>query len=226
MQGRSSGDTGASATIILHGTPPFQVYYRSQRDGHSAREAVKAIYGSRGELKLQEEHSGVYQYSFVALSDANYKRVELDGPSITLTAHPLASVDFSHREQTGMRRQINSCSGSIVDIDIDLKGNGPWNVNVQVVDRTESKTMTFTGINTRRKSLQIPIPKRIDKEGGSFMVDLGMSHYHEFCSSLRFVSVSVEDASGCQRLISVPGVSINVRRIQVNTNLDHPIQTF
>jgi nucleoporin POM152 len=101
--------------------PPFQVYYRSQRDNHPAREAVKTIYGSRGELKLQEDHSGHYSYSFVALSDANYKKIPLNGPNIDLSVHPLASVDFSHREQTGVRKQINSCSGSIVNVDIDLK---------------------------------------------------------------------------------------------------------
>ncbi|KAI6096213.1 hypothetical protein EDD16DRAFT_690406 [Pisolithus croceorrhizus] len=27
-----SGDTGVSAALILHGAPPFQVYYRTQRD--------------------------------------------------------------------------------------------------------------------------------------------------------------------------------------------------
>jgi nucleoporin POM152 len=107
--------------MVLHGMPPFQVYYRSQRDNHPAREAVKTVYGSRSEFKLQEEHSGHYRYSFVALSDANYKKITLDGPHIDLSVHPLASVDFSHREQTGVRKQINSCSGNIVNVDIDLK---------------------------------------------------------------------------------------------------------
>jgi hypothetical protein len=117
----SSGDTGVSASIVLHGAPPFQVFYRTQRDQEQPREQVKTIYGSRGDLKLQPEHSGHYVYTFVSLSDANYKKIPLGGPSIEQSVHPLASVDFSHKEQGGRQKQINSCSGSTVDIDIELK---------------------------------------------------------------------------------------------------------
>jgi nucleoporin POM152 len=107
--------------MVLHGTPPFQVHYRTQRNNEHAREDVKVISGSRGELSLKPEHSGHYSYTFLSLSDANYKKVSLNGPSIEQSVHPLASVDFSQREHGGGRKQINSCAGNIVDVDVDLK---------------------------------------------------------------------------------------------------------
>jgi hypothetical protein len=63
------------------------------------------------------------------------------------------------------------------------QGNGPWNVDVQVVDASDSKTITFTKISTKKKTLQIPLPKRVDKDGGVFTVDLGNVSFHERKSS-------------------------------------------
>lgn len=37
------------------------------------------------------------------------------------------------------------------------------------------------------------------------------------CLSNRGILVSIEDAYGCKRPITVPGLSVNVRRIKVNT---------
>ena len=83
----------------------------------------KTFQGSRGEIILQPESSGNYTYTFVALSDANYKRVKLDGPSINQIVHPLASASFvfSSASGVGSKRTVNSCSGSTVDVEVDLR---------------------------------------------------------------------------------------------------------
>lgn len=119
----SSGDTGVSASLVLHGTPPFQVYYRMQRDKEPPRDMVKTFATSRGDFTLQPDQSGFYSFSFTQLSDANYKKVDLKGPSIDQVIHPLASADFAH---TGGvmgkgKKSISSCGGSSVDVDVDLK---------------------------------------------------------------------------------------------------------
>lgn len=121
---RSSGDTGVSASLILRGTGPFQVYYESQKDKEPPRELFKTIGGSRGEITLQPDQSGHYKFTFTRLSDANYKKVPLNGPSIDQVIHPLASADFATRENTSpgrTRRLISSCGGSHVDVPVDLK---------------------------------------------------------------------------------------------------------
>ncbi len=75
-------------------------------------------------LPWQPENSGTYTYSFTHLSDANYKRIKLDGPSISQVVHPLASAGFVFYSSTGTsnRRIINSCSGNTVDVEVDLRG--------------------------------------------------------------------------------------------------------
>ena len=172
----SSGDIGVSASLVLHGTAPFQVYYSMKRDNEPARELVKTFATSRGELTIQPERSGHYTFTFLQLSDANYKKVALKGPSIDQVVHPPASADFAHHAAAGGRskRKINSCSGSTVDVNVDLRGTGPWNLDVQVVGPKGSEIVRVEKINTPRKTIQVPIPVAIDRDGGSFEIDLGM----------------------------------------------------
>lgn len=46
------------------------------------------------------------------MSDSNYKKVSLSGPSIDQVVHPPASADFAHNA---------GGSGDKVDVDVDLK---------------------------------------------------------------------------------------------------------
>jgi nucleoporin POM152 len=57
------------------------------------------------------------------MSDANYKKVELKGPSIDQVVHPLAGADFAGgRAVTGTNKKIiSSCEGSLVSVDVDLR---------------------------------------------------------------------------------------------------------
>ena len=107
----------------MRGTPPFQVYYSVQRDREPPREYSKTFIQSRGEFTLQPERSGHYVFRFIKLSDANYRRVDLSGPSIEQIIHPLASADFAETvAQGGSRRGIvSSCDGDMIDVDVNLK---------------------------------------------------------------------------------------------------------
>ncbi|KAH9835872.1 uncharacterized protein C8Q71DRAFT_100734 [Rhodofomes roseus] len=194
-----SGDTGVSASLVLHGTPPFQVYYRMQRDKEPPREISKSFTSSRGELTIQPERSGHYTFTFLYLSDANYKKVNLNGPSIDQVVHPPAHAEFSQREPVGRgKRKISSCSGSTVDVDVDLRGTGPWTLEAQIVGLKGSEIVRVPNISKSRYTLNLPIPKDVDRDGGSFEIDL----------------VSVEDSYGCKRSLSVPGIAVNVRRVK------------
>lgn len=93
-----------------------------QRDNEPAREMVKTFPSSRGEFTIQPERSGHYTFSFLQISDANYKKVDLKGPSIDQIVHPPASVDFVHNAAGGRgRKRISSCTGSEVEVEVELK---------------------------------------------------------------------------------------------------------
>ncbi|KZP25182.1 hypothetical protein FIBSPDRAFT_1041654 [Athelia psychrophila] len=116
----SSGDIGVPASLTTHGSPPFQVHCRTQRDNEPARESHKTFPNSRGELMLQPERSGHHVYTFLSTSDSNYQKVELSG--IDQIVHPLAVAEFADAGRgTRSKGMINSSSGNLVDVDVDLQ---------------------------------------------------------------------------------------------------------
>lgn len=56
--------------------------------------------------------------TFTALSDGKYKKVAVDKEPIQQTVHPLANVEIVGNSR---RRTLYSCSGDVVDIDIDAR---------------------------------------------------------------------------------------------------------
>ncbi|KAG5650743.1 hypothetical protein H0H81_011187 [Sphagnurus paluster] len=174
-----SGDTGVSASLILRGTPPFQVYYRMQRDDEPVRELSKTFATSRGELTLQPERSGHYKFSFTQLSDTHYKKVELNGPSIDQVIHPLAGADFVFT-QAGSKRKIRSCNGNAVAVEVELRGTGPWNLEMQVVGPRSSENIMVEAIETPRKTIQIAIPKGLHSDSETFEINIGQSPTAKF----------------------------------------------
>ena len=95
-------------------------------------------------------------------------------------------------------------------------------MDVQVIGPQNVEVLQIKGIETSKKVIKIPIPKEVEKNGGSFEIDLGMHcllffFWRDF--RMLIVSVSVEDASKCKRPISVSGVVVNVRRVVVSEKL-------
>ncbi|KXN88811.1 hypothetical protein AN958_06680 [Leucoagaricus sp. SymC.cos] len=188
-----SGDTGVSVSLVLHGTPPFHVYYTMQRDNEAPKETHHAFHHSRGELTLQPEKSGHYVFNFVAISDQNYRKVELKGPRIDQIVHPLASAEFA--ESMSNRKTVSSCAGDTVGVDVELRGSGPWNLEFQIIGPNSSDSFRVVDVRNPRQRVQIPIPKDVQKTGGTFEISL----------------ISAEDRY-CKRPVSVQGIVVNVKR--------------
>jgi len=99
-----------------------------------------------------------------------------------------------------------------------LQGAGPWNLELQIIGPQQAEILQIQGIETPKKTIQIPIPKDLLKSGGSFEIALG-----NYRPDLTIVScthgfvVSVEDTSKCKRPVSVPGVEVKVKRVVVST---------
>ena len=84
-----------------------------------------------------------------------------------------------------------------------MKGDGSWNLDMQVVGPRGSETLHLEDLKQNREKVKVPIPRNIDEEGGIFQIDL----------------VSVQDSYGCKKDLAVPGMSVNVRRVKVTFQL-------
>jgi hypothetical protein len=78
---------------------------------------------SRGEILLQPEERGRYQYIFTRISDHFYKDVDIVGAEkIERTVRPLASATFvSPGALRKNPRKIISCGGDFVEVEVEFK---------------------------------------------------------------------------------------------------------
>lgn len=58
---------------------------------------------------------------------------------------------------------------------IVLQGTGPWTLEAQIVGPKGSEIVRIPKVSNSRHTLNLPIPKDVDREGGSFEIDLGES---------------------------------------------------
>ncbi|KZV93718.1 hypothetical protein EXIGLDRAFT_767824 [Exidia glandulosa HHB12029] len=184
------GDTGLSASLVMHGAPKFIVAYSEQHNGRGTSTKTRTFDASRASFTIKPDRPGSYKYSFLKLSDANYDDVSLNGPTVELSINPVAGARLIRKKD----HDVYSCAGSEVEIEVDLTGSAPWKLDVQV----GSTTVPFTGLKQARTKLKVPIPKEFDSEGGAFQVDL----------------VSIEDAHGCKRPLSEQGMTVKVQRVK------------
>lgn len=112
----SSSDTGTTAILILHGTPPFVVSYTTSHDRSTPKTISKTFNSQRAEIVLKPERSGTYTYTFTHITDKFYSNVPLEkGMQTTQTVHPLAVAQF-----VGARRASN-CEAAEEDLELDLR---------------------------------------------------------------------------------------------------------
>ncbi|TIC07017.1 hypothetical protein E3Q14_04371 [Wallemia mellicola] len=203
-----SGEVGIHALMTLTGEAPFKLSYMVEF-GDEQKRVEKKIYSSRDELSLTPEREGKYKYTFLSLTDRNYKDIPMGdkGKGITATqvVHPLAGAQFAEKKN---KRTVWSCEGNEVDVDIEFKGSGPWNLEFQTTGTSASsitKPVTYheNNIRDRQHTIKVPIPDEIDRLGGQFMISL----------------VSVEDSRRCKKVLAQNDYSVQVQRVKPTARL-------
>lgn len=187
---KCSGEIGLHANFLLTGKPPFRLHYLISQLGRPPQQKVKVIQHSRDEILIQPDSPGQFEYSFIRLDDQYYQGIEIIGKTIKQTVHPLAHARFL---RGGKDENIWSCSGESVQAEIELKGAPPYSVVYQILGES---SQTMEGISTSYATLDIGIPERYIKKGGSFVVSL----------------ISITDGNGCLRNLTVSDLNIEVHR--------------
>jgi nucleoporin POM152 len=166
----------------------------------SSKSFSKTFHHSREEIDFEQEKDGTYEYIFERLDDRDYKgivRLGENGEGVMKrqVIHPLGTA----RVKGGNRkRKVWSCDGKEVDLEIDLVGTGPWNLDYSIGGDGSSKpkTSTIKGITSPTHTIKVPIPSRVAKSGGNFVITLE----------------NVEDGRGCKRSLIGEDVEYEVVR--------------
>jgi nucleoporin POM152 len=136
---------GLSLTMDFVGTPPFEVNYLVRKRGFSRDEhKIFKIAGHRGQLELTPPEAGHYTYTFSHVNDRYYKAQKLD-EIIQQTVKPSASAHFETSGPSGPLCLYGDASFSV-----RLGGEGPWNLEYELVHNGQKTKKKVEGINEDR----------------------------------------------------------------------------
>lgn len=162
-----AGEVGLKAIFAMSGEAPYRILYSVQHGSSRPVQKTKTIRLSREEMEFRPEQTGSFTYKFISLSDANYDSIPIDRV-VQQTVHPLAGVKFS---EAGKEQRVWSCEGDKVQVPVELKGIAPWKVEYKVVG--EKDVITVNDVRDIKHTLDVTIPPKTAKQGGSFTVSIG-----------------------------------------------------
>ncbi|KAF9936413.1 hypothetical protein BGZ67_002409 [Mortierella alpina] len=196
------GAIGVTVDATFTGEAPWTVCYDVLRNGRLERNNVcHKSPKPRLILELKPEQSGSFEYQFKTVSDNNYKSLKVNVPSILQKIHPQPSAVFISD------RKGKACRGMSKNLDVELFGTGPWDIEYRVIRGTTIQLLTVHNITEKTTTLTLPSFER----EGIYSVDLG----------------KVTDlANGCQKDLKVSDVAIEVSNGPPTAafQCDHPIE--
>ncbi|KAJ9611604.1 hypothetical protein H2200_004788 [Cladophialophora chaetospira] len=154
---------GMYVNFDFTGTPPFKVRYTVTHRG-TAHPKTQEFSGMRGQLELREKAAGSYVYTFLDLEDQVYGAVSVKNQNLVLSQdiRPPASASF-HPDS----RAIKACLGSPVSVPVRLSGQGPWNLDYEIVHAGKRKKHS---IQSEEQLYNIELPPFTN--GGSYSIVL------------------------------------------------------
>ncbi|OAL27816.1 hypothetical protein AYO20_09669 [Fonsecaea nubica] len=154
---------GMYVNFDFTGTPPFKVRYTISHRG-TAFPKVQEFSGMRGQMELRERAAGSYIYTIHEIEDQVYGSVSLKDQNLVLKQDikPPASAIFH-----GDNRAVKACLGSPVSIPVRLAGQGPWDLDYELVHAGKRKKHH---IHSEDELCTIELPPLA--EGGSYSVVL------------------------------------------------------
>ncbi|BGO90320.1 hypothetical protein NBRC10512_005563 [Rhodotorula toruloides] len=191
-----NSETGVLANLHLTGAPPFTVHYTVTRlsgpgSPRSTRHTRRVLH-SRDELRL-EPGPGEWEYRFVKVDDAFYKDLPLPPQASYAKWQKIPVVGDAKWKNADKGKTVHSCEGETVQVEVELVGQAPWDIEYSVVG---SPSQAITGITESPHVIDIDIPKGIAQQGGQFALSLE----------------SVRDGNGCRRPLTVSDLVVEVRR--------------
>ena len=167
---------GLRVDLDLTGTPPFTVHYDIlHKDSGRAQAHMVRIESLRHQLEFRPQEEGKYVYHFRAMDDDVYERHPLAAKNLVLEqdVKPSAHAFFARASPKKL-----ACIEEPAQFDVRLQGEGPWDLEYELVHRGKRQKHKITGIE--HDAFTIATDKLVN--GGEYVMAL----------------VSVQDRSGCK----------------------------
>lgn len=190
IMGKCAGNPiGKKIYLDLIGTPPFTVQYMVRKNHESKGQVLsERVYGNKGELTLTPRDEGSYEYRFLEVSDDVYKGYSLVDKNL-MVEQKVKPPPFAHFG-TEARSTTHACTGEPVRFEVSFQGDGPWDLEWELVHAGKRTKKLETNITERTWTLKTD---RLNS-GGEYTVGL----------------VSVTDTNECKEFLKEEA-KVNVR---------------
>ncbi|KAK5942733.1 hypothetical protein PMZ80_005299 [Knufia obscura] len=154
---------GTIVNFDFTGTPPFKVRYEVVKAGAGTTPVVKEFNGMRGQIEIRERSAGRYKYQIASIGDEVYSPINIRSPENTFEQNirPPAEA-FFQQQQT-----IKACLNSPTTVDVKLQGEGPWDLDYELLHSGKRKKFNA---HTENENLVIEVPPQTD--GGKYTLVL------------------------------------------------------
>lgn len=168
---------GMNVNLDFTGTPPFKVRYTVTHRG-AARPKVQEFRTLRGQMEFKEQSAGSYIYNFLEIEDAVYGSKSLKGKNLVLSQDikPPASAAFARG--LGVSK---ACLGQPVGFDVNLSGEGPWELDYEVVHGGKRKKET---VHSESSVVNI-LPSMLPEGGKQTIILTGVQDKSKCKTSIR-----------------------------------------
>ena len=168
---------GMNVNLDFTGTPPFKVRYTVTHRGN-ARPKVQEFRTLRGQMEFKEQSAGSYIYNFLEIEDTVYGSRSLKQKNLVLTQDikPPASAAFVRVPSV-----TKACLGQPVGFDVNLSGEGPWDLDYEVVHGGKRKKET---VHSESPIVNI-LPSMLSEGGKQTIILTGVQDKSKCKTSIR-----------------------------------------
>ncbi len=193
-------EVGLTAAVHLSGLAPYKLHYTLTQTSPHRRSSSHSVNlaSTREEFTLKPPGPGEWEYAFTKLEDARYKGRQavaidpsLPGMKRSQTVQLVAEAEWTERHKT-----VRSCEGDKVEVEVALKGKGPFEVNYNIIGQPRQ---TLSNIIGPRHRFSLPIPP----------------HVSQFGLALE----SIKDGLGCTRPLAARDLTVDVKRTKPSARL-------
>lgn len=183
----AGNSVGLRVDLDLVGTPPFTVRYDVVTDAGTENKALR-VSGLRSQIELIPSTAGRHKYIFKSIDDEVYVNLPLTGNDKVLeqVVKPAASAKISNAN-----RAISACLDSVIEVDVALSGDAPFNLEWEIVHDGKRTTNRVDDI----KENYYKIKTSAFSKGGDYILALS----------------SVQDSRGCRTFLQ-DQIKVTVRR--------------
>ena len=180
---------GLLVDVDLIGTPPFNIHYDVRRKGSNDVSHENVISDRfKYQLELRPPRAGHYTYTFRSIDDNVYRDHSLKGSEFILEqdVKPPASAHFL---KSGVTKR--ACIDEPIEARVQLQGEGPWDLEYEVVQGKKRTKYKANGIETEEHTIST---EKLS-QGGEYSLALA----------------SIKDKTGCKIFLGEE-IKVDVRR--------------